>query len=314
MSLHDHHVDMLDASPQLIGRGSFASVYVILASLVAFKEVQLEADAPQLQAECDTLAQIYESCHSNSFFSLPRPLAYNDPRDSHSFRRLVQSPSCPVKTGLTRRLRPLRVVALGSFAAFERPAFAMERIYALPTEVSARIREQFYPADAPDKGPSLLRLFFGSDFANSDVTGTFLDVTRYRQLASSEEGIADDLPDAEIVAEAMGHILGRIQVLGRYDGRGIKFVLGGNGYSGFEFYVIDFHQARRWDCTVETISQLVDAYRSIKMYLPFPRRGDREYEAFKYGYRAAYSDHPGIADEFLDGIEVLQPVSSPSGH
>ncbi|KAK0237524.1 hypothetical protein EDD85DRAFT_1022808 [Armillaria nabsnona] len=84
-----------------------------------------------------------ESCHSNSFFSPPRPPAYNDPRDSHSFRRLVQSPSRPVRTGLTRRLRPLRVVALGSFAAFERPAFTidtMERIHALPTEVSARIQ------------------------------------------------------------------------------------------------------------------------------------------------------------------------------
>ncbi len=87
MSLHDHHVNsdtMLDPSPRLIGRGSFASVYVVLSSLVAFKEVLSEADAPQLQAECDTLAQIYESCHSNSFFSLPRPLAYNNPRDSHS--------------------------------------------------------------------------------------------------------------------------------------------------------------------------------------------------------------------------------------
>ncbi|KAK0234468.1 hypothetical protein EDD85DRAFT_83962 [Armillaria nabsnona] len=308
MSLHDHHVDsdtMLDPSPQLIGRGSFTSVYVILASLVAFKEVQSEADAPQLQAECDTPAQIYESCHLNSFFSLPRLLAYNGPRDSHSFRNLAQSPSRPVRTGLTRRLRPLRVVALGSFAAFERPAFAMERIHSLHTEVSARIREQFYPASAPDKGPSLLRLLF---------TGTFLDVTRYRQLANSEEGIADGLPGAEIVAEIMGCILGRIQVLGRYDGRGIRFVLGENGYSGFEFYVIDFHQVRRWDCTVETVGQLVDAYRSIKMYLPSPRRGDREYEAFRYGYRTAYSDHLDIADEFLDGIEVLQPVSSCSGH
>ncbi len=51
MSRHDHHVDsdiMLNPSPQLIGheRGSFASVYVILASLVAFKEVLSEADAP----------------------------------------------------------------------------------------------------------------------------------------------------------------------------------------------------------------------------------------------------------------------------
>ncbi len=149
-----------------------------------------------------------------------------------------------MRTGLTCRPGPLRVVALGSFAAFERPAFAMERIHSLPTEVSARIREQFYPAGALAKGPALLRLFFGSDFANSNVTGTFFDVTRYRRLASSEEGIADGLPGAEIVAEAMGHILGRIQVLGGYDGRGIKFVLGENGYSGFEFYVIDFHQVR----------------------------------------------------------------------
>lgn len=47
---------------------------------------------------------------------------------------------------------------------------------------------------------------------------------------------------ARIVTEAMDHFLGRIQVFGRYDGRGIKFVLGRNVYSGFEFYVIDFRQ------------------------------------------------------------------------
>ncbi|PBK84187.1 hypothetical protein ARMGADRAFT_613136 [Armillaria gallica] len=136
-----HHLCFFPSTTQLIKHGTFASVYVILASLVAFKEVLSEADAPQLQVECDTwtLAQIYESCHSNSFFSLPRPLAYNAPRDSHSFCRLAQSPSRPVRTGLTRRLRPLRVVGLGSFTAFERPAFAMERIRALPTEISVRI-------------------------------------------------------------------------------------------------------------------------------------------------------------------------------
>ncbi len=160
-----------------------------------------------------------------------------------------------------------------------------------------------------------MRLFFGSDFANSNVTGTFLDVTRYRRLASSEEGIADGLQGAEIVAEAMGHILGRIQVLGGYDGRGIKFVLGENGYSGFEFYVIDFHQVRGsifalqtlvyfrrrsvgGTALLKTVGQLVDAYRSIEMYLPFPRRGHRIYEAFRCGYHAAYSDYLGIADEF----------------
>lgn len=53
------------------------------------------------------------------------------------------------------------------------------------------------------------------------------------------------LHGAKIVADAMDHTLRRIQVLGRYDGRGIKFVLGGNGYSGFRFYVIGFHQVRK---------------------------------------------------------------------
>ncbi|SJL14608.1 uncharacterized protein ARMOST_18071 [Armillaria ostoyae] len=287
----------MDSSPLLIGSGSFGSVYVVLASLVAFKEVQLDSNAAQLQAEFEALEQIYKTCGPDMFFSLPRPLAY---KDAQEFRALAyHSP----RTG---GLRPL--VASASFAAFKRPVYAMDRVQALSTEVAARIRLQFYPAGAPAKGPFLFRLYFGKDYTESrpsrfiNTSHFFLDVTRYRQLASSKEGIADELPGAEIVAEAMGHMLGRIHICGGYDGRDIEFVLGGNGFSGFTFYVIDFNQMRKWN----TVDELVDAHIANDPYFPVARRGEQVYEAFRSGYRAAYTSRLDIADEFLSQLEALQ--------
>ncbi|KAK0234430.1 hypothetical protein EDD85DRAFT_1025321 [Armillaria nabsnona] len=217
----------MDSSPLLIRSGSFGSVYVILASLVTFKEVQLDSNAAQLQAEFEALEQIYKTCGSDMLFSLPRPLAYKDAGEFHA--PAYYSP----RTG---GLRPL--VASASFAAFKRPVYAMDRVQSLSTEVATRIRSQFYPAGTPAKGPYLFRLYFGKDYTDSrpswfiNTSHFFLDVTRYRQLASSEEGIADELPGAEIVAEAMRHMLGRIHICGGHDARDIEFVLDGNGLSG----------------------------------------------------------------------------------
>ncbi|KAK0215729.1 hypothetical protein IW262DRAFT_1277817 [Armillaria fumosa] len=245
--------------PQQIGRGSFADVYVLVASRVAFKQVQYESNAPQLSTEFEALEHVYATCSSDSFFRLPRPLAYSDPRDA--------------------RHRPLSL--------------------ALPKRASP-------------PGPSLFRLYFGKDYTNArqsrfiNTSVFFLDVTRYNQVASCPEGIADWLPNAQVVAEAMGNMLGRIHFGGGYDGRDIEFVLGGNGYSGFEFYVIDFNQMRKWNGTIETVGELVDAYRTNDPYFPLARRGDPIYENFRNGYRAAYGARLDIADGFLSQIEALQ--------
>ncbi|KAK0198093.1 hypothetical protein F5146DRAFT_1131105 [Armillaria mellea] len=300
--------------PQHIGKGSFADVYVLVASCIAFKQVQYESNTPQLLTEFEALEHVYATCNSDSFFHLPRPLAYSDPRDARAFRGTATSPqSRPTETGLTTRPRlPRPLVAPGEFAAFQRPAYAMDRVQALPTQVATRTREQFYPANAPDKGPSLFRLYFGKDYTNArqsrfiNTSIFFLDVTRYNQVASYPEGIADLLPKAQVVAEAMGNILGRIHFRGGYDGRDIEFVLGGNGYSGFEFYVIDFNQMRKWNGTIEAVGELVDAYRTNDPYFPLARRGDPVYEKFRDGYRAAYRARLDIADAFLSQIEALQ--------
>ncbi|KAK0452871.1 uncharacterized protein EV420DRAFT_627649 [Desarmillaria tabescens] len=288
----------MDSSPQPIGSGSFGSVYMILSSLVAFKEVQLESNAAQLHAEFEALEQIYKTCQSSdALFSLPRPLAY---KDAQKFRALAyRSP----RTG-----HPRPLVASASFAAFERPTYAMDRIQALSTEVAARIRSQFYPSGVPAKGPLLFRLYFGKDFTDNrpsrfiNTSHFFLDVARYRQLASSEGGTAGDLPSTEIVAEAMGNMLGRIHICGGYDARDIEFVLGGNGFSGFAFYVIDFNQMRKW----KSVNELVDAHIANDPYFPVARRGEQVYEAFRSGYRAAYATRLDIADEFLSQLEALQ--------
>ncbi|KAG7440418.1 uncharacterized protein BT62DRAFT_627301 [Guyanagaster necrorhizus] len=84
--------------------------------------------------------------------------------------------------------------------------------------------------------------------------------------------------------------------------RDIEFVLGGNGFSGFAFYVIDFNQMRKRTA----IDELVDAYITNDPHFPLARRGGQVYEAFRSGYRAAYTVRLDIADEFLSQIEALQ--------
>ncbi|PBK98246.1 hypothetical protein ARMGADRAFT_572135 [Armillaria gallica] len=105
MSLHDHHVDsdiMLDPSPQLIGRGNFASVYVILASLVTSKEVHSEVDGPATssrvrhQSTDPIISTLSSLC-----------LAH------------LRTTALTILIHFTARGSPFRPVASGSFAAFD---------------------------------------------------------------------------------------------------------------------------------------------------------------------------------------------------
>ncbi|KAK0440528.1 hypothetical protein EV421DRAFT_1737194 [Armillaria borealis] len=96
MSLHDHHVDsdtMLNPSLQLIGHGSFASVYVILASLVASKEVQSEADGPA------TSSPPAQSLLPSGIW-IVRCVRHGQPLDQHVQHRVRPGISCG------RRLNP----------------------------------------------------------------------------------------------------------------------------------------------------------------------------------------------------------------
>ncbi|KAF8963370.1 hypothetical protein BDZ97DRAFT_1661728 [Flammula alnicola] len=278
-----------DPLPQLIGRGSFADVYVLVASLVAFKQVQYESNASQLVAEFDALEHIYTTCNPDSFFCLPRPLAYNDPRDPRAFRGAALPPPHPTRTGRPGPSRPL-----------------------------------FYPPGAPARGPSLFRLYFGKDFTNArpsrfiNTSHFFLDVTRYRQVANFPEGIDDGLPGPDVVAEAMGNILGRIHFRGGFDGRDIEFVLGGNGSVAHllpsSSHLTPSCKMRKWNGTVDAVSELVSAYSTNDPYFPPARRGDQIYEAFRNGYHAACGAQSDIADEFLSQIEALQAAREVSKH
>lgn len=68
-----------------------------------------------------------------------------------------------------------------------------------------------------------------------------LDAARYNNLRESTPTNME-LPDLLEVAAGMGEMLGRIHFMGGYDARDIEFVLGGDGFSGFSLYVIDFNQ------------------------------------------------------------------------
>ncbi|KAK0438305.1 hypothetical protein EV421DRAFT_1972189 [Armillaria borealis] len=257
----------MDSSPLLIGSGSFGSVYIVLASLVAFKEVQLDSNAAQLQAELRPLNKSTKLAVPTCFFSASptcvqrcsefRALAYHSPR--------------------TGGLRPL--VASASFAAFKRPVYAMDRVQALSTEVAARIRSQFYPAGAPAKGPFLFRLYFGKDYTESrpsrfiNTSHFFLDVTRYRQLASSKKALLMSFQAPKLLPKPWDTCLDAFTPVEATMGVILSLYSAGMGFSGFTFYVIDFNQVctsifgpltriNTWlqDAEMDTVDELVDAH------------------------------------------------------
>ncbi len=59
---------------------------------------------------------------------------------------------------------------------------------------------------------------------------------------------------------------------------------------------------RKWN----TVDELVDAHIANDPYFPVARRGEQVYEGFRSGYRAAYTAHLDVADEFLSQLEALQ--------
>ena len=129
-------------------------------------------------------------------------------------------------------------------AYFQEPAYAMDRVHALPINVRRYLAEQYSPPEM-SYGPALCRLYFGRDCtgaAPSRFVNTLnfpLDETRYTQLATQFQF----LPSAVDVARAMGNILFRLHHLASVDARDVEFVLGGDGGAVFTFFLIDFDQA-----------------------------------------------------------------------
>ncbi|KZT00360.1 uncharacterized protein LAESUDRAFT_718217 [Laetiporus sulphureus 93-53] len=296
--------------PVCIGRGSFAAVYVIpiLGAPFAYKQVHhSDTDSDALLHEYRALVKLYSICDLDSFFVLPRPLGFFDPNTKQFLSSTPSSSSWP----RGRHERPL--IMPDAFGPFTGATYAMERVFALPLVAARVIREHFYGLAAASvrAGPTLCRLYFGKDFTNAPQsrfvnTANFpLDVARYRLLTERVPG----LETAEQVAFGMGEMLGRIHWHGSYDARDVEFVLGGDGISGFCYFVIDFNQMRTWKKTVEELGTLVSSFFANDPYYPRPRPSDPLYMAFKNGYSSAYSSQAGchaIDTAFLHDIEIEQ--------
>ncbi|KAI6012977.1 hypothetical protein EDC04DRAFT_2760261 [Pisolithus marmoratus] len=301
-----------------IGRGSFASVSVLTGRPIAFKHVIVPAKEKkeELLKEFDTLRRIYDFCHEDSFFAVPRPFVFYDPDNPESFRG-ASKPS-----NICNRRRPsLPFIRQDDFELLrlETAAYAMDHVQPLPLKFAYLVRTLFYPEHAGDApNPSLCRIYFGkviqevgrggrpNRFFNS--ANFPLDVARYRRIL--ENDVAGEYPSVEDIVFGMGEMLGLLHWRAGYDGRDIEFVLGGMAFSGVSFYIIDFNQVRNWKKTPEDVPTLVEAFFNNDPYYPRPVRGDSLYSQFKEGYLSAClsaSPHAvQLADLFFLAIEAEQ--------
>jgi len=232
-----------------IGRGSFASVSVLSGRPVAFKHVLVRERSVELKTEFEVLRSLHDFCDTNSFFGIPRPLAFYDPHKSASFISVGGSPPSE-----SRRRPPRSQVSEGDFKLLEldTAAYAMDQVLPLPLSTAKTIRTLFYPPHAQCRGPTLCRYYFGkvikelgpggrpNRFFNS--ANFPLDVSRYRKLLEVTVEGHCVYPSIEDIAYGMGEMLGRLHWHAGYDGRDIEFVMGGASFSGVTMYIIDFNQ------------------------------------------------------------------------
>ena len=241
-------------SPVRLGAGSFATVYVISGGLIAFKEVAYTDNTEKLRQEYDILGDIYLQCNTDSFFAVPRALAYFNPL-TNDFSTTAPSTPSANRFGTARPL-----VTPGVMAYFQQPTYAMDRVHALPINARRHLGERYFPPQLSD-GPALCRLYLGRDYtgaAPSRFANTLnfpLDETRYTQLAT----LFQFLPPVAEVARAMGSMLFRLHHRASVDARDVEFVLAGDGGAGFTFFLIDFNQASvviRCLCTILNLLRL----------------------------------------------------------
>jgi hypothetical protein len=331
MSSHDINHEWKLVS---IGRGSFATASILSGRPVAFKHVIFSDRTPELKAEFEALRCIYDSCDTDSFFAIPRPLAYYDPAVSTSF---VSPDSSPISKGWSRARRPL--VSEDDFKALklDSAAYAMDQVLPLPLSTALLIRRLFYPPGQDIATvPSLCRLYFGkvidttspggrpSRFFNS--ANFPLDVSRYRHMR--EAARVDDYPTVDDIVCGMGEMLGHLHWRGGYDGRDVEFIMGGASFSGVAMNIIDFnqvcrllestdvdikpffHKMRPWSRKKNEVHQLVEAFFNNDPYYPRPRPADPLYQKFCLGYLEAHlkesKEAAELAEFFLRAIEAGQ--------
>lgn len=233
-----------------IGRGSFASVSVLTGHPIAFKHVILPERSQELRKEFDTLLSIYGSCDTDSFFAIPRPLAFYDPSTPASF---VAPPRSPHSTSRRRPLRPR--VTEGDFKMLnlDTAAFAMDHVPPLSLVVADTVRKLFYPPNSSTaRSPSLCRVYFGkviSEVGKDGGPNRFfnsanfpLDVDRYQMIKALDHADECGYPDVQEIVFGMGEMLGRLHWRAGYDARDVEFVMGGASFSGVALFVIDFNQ------------------------------------------------------------------------
>ncbi|GJJ15145.1 hypothetical protein Clacol_009420 [Clathrus columnatus] len=283
---------------QRIGAGSFATIYISHGGACAFKVVHSSESTEIIEKEYQTLSAIYLNCNTDSFFKLPRPYAFYDP----STHKLL---SVKGRYGFT--VETFRRIGLVTNASY-----SMDRVFVLPLEFSQPIRERYYPASFKKTSPppSLCRLYFGKVIDDSRPSRFFnsvnfpLDLKRYTTLANFL-----DMDDADKVIIGMGEMLARLHWRGDSDGRDIEWVLGGDGYAGLSYFVIDFNQMREWGKTMEGVDTLVSAFMTNDPYYPRPRPRDPQYEIFRSAYLAECPSEQQAHETslaFLAGIEQEQ--------
>ncbi|KAI0273912.1 hypothetical protein BGY98DRAFT_997769 [Russula aff. rugulosa BPL654] len=238
-----------------IGRGSFASVSILSGRPVAFKHVIVRERSVELKTEFQVLRSLYDFCENDSFFGIPRPLAFYDPHKSTSFLSVGGSP-------------PSESLSEGDLKLLEldTAAYAMDQVLPIPLLTAKTIRTMFYPPNMHNASdPTLCRLYFGkvikelgpggrpNRFFNS--ANFPLDVSRYRKLLEAAVEGYCVYPSVEDIAYGMGEMLG-------YDGRDVEFIMGGASFSGVAMYIIDFNQMRTWKRNPNEIQQLVEAFYS----------------------------------------------------
>lgn len=225
---------------QRIGAGSFATVYISHGGACAFKIVHNPGNTEVIEKEYRTISAIYFSCNTGSFFRLPRPYAFCDPATD----TLHIDPPSPAKTGYNRCHRPMFTTETFRRIGITNASYAMDRVFVLPLEFSQPIRELYYPASFKEASPpSLCRLYFGKVIDTPQASRFFnsanfpIDLARYTTLAKTL-----DLADIKEVIAGMGDMLARLHWRGNSDGRDIEWVLGGDGFGGISYFVIDFNQ------------------------------------------------------------------------
>lgn len=178
------------AAATRLGSGSFATVFVLRGGRLAHKVVTHHDRSKELRSEYDALEVIYQKCNSDSFFCVPRAIAFYDP----ATKVLISNLPSPGNIGRIRSIRP--VLTPVDFAPFtsHNAVYSMDRVEAIPTRIADRIKTMFYPpAFSTMASPSLCRLYFGKDEAAS----RFLNSANFPIYHSRYESLRKELPSLD---------------------------------------------------------------------------------------------------------------------